>query len=180
MPTKKKPAKKSAKKSKSAVKKSAKKSVAKKPAKKAKSAMKSANKTQMTGGSVQSYFAKITDPVKRAEVEQIHAMIRRIAPNLEPKVWGQFIGYGSYHYVYATGREGDWFVLGIGGMMKTGISVYACAAGPDGYVAEKHRDELKPASVGKSCIRFKSLAKMDVDALERVLKEAAAAPSFAM
>lgn len=137
--------------------------------------------TQPTGTNVEEYFARISDLAKRAEVEQVHALIRRVAPALLPRVWGQFIGYGSYSYKYSSGREGEWFVIGLGGLMKTGISVYACATSPEGgYVAEKHRAALKPANVGRSCIRFKTLTKMDLGVLENVLKEAAAAPSFAM
>ena len=151
--------------------------MAKKKASKKKTAKKRAPamKTRPTGGSLAAYFAGITPAAKRAEVEQVHALIRRVAPDLEPRVWGQFIGYGTFHYRYASGREGDWFVLGLGGKMKTGISIYACATKGGRYVAEAHAAALRPASVGKSCIRFRSLAAIDLAALERVLREAASA-----
>jgi hypothetical protein len=40
-------------------------------------------------------------------------VITEAVPELEVRIWKQFIGYGTYHYIYARGREGDWFPIGL-------------------------------------------------------------------
>lgn len=142
----------------------------KKPAAKKAAAL----KTRPTGGSVDAYLAGIADPARRADVEALHALITKVAPDLTPKLWGKIIGYGSYSYHYPSGRSGEWFVLGLASNAAS-ISVYVSATSPGGrYVAEQHAASLAPASVGKSCIRFRRLAQLDPAALERVLREGAA------
>jgi len=59
--------------------------------------------------------------------------------------------YGLYHYKYASGREGDWFVVGLASQ-KNYVSLYTCACDKDGYLAENNQDRLGKASVGRSCI----------------------------
>jgi hypothetical protein len=82
------------------------------------------------------------------------------------------IGYGSYHYKYASGREGDWPVISLASR-KNYISVYVCGAEGGEYVAERRKEELPKASVGKSCIRFKRVSDIDLKALESIIKEGA-------
>jgi hypothetical protein len=82
------------------------------------------------------------------------------------------IGYGTYRYKYASGREGDWPVIALASQ-KNYISVYVCAAENGRYIAEAHKGELANASVGKSCIRFKKLEDVDLKALEKVIKAGA-------
>jgi hypothetical protein len=79
------------------------------------------------------------------------------------------IGYGSYHYKYASGREGDCAIIALASQ-KSYISVYITASENGEYVAEKHKAELPKASIGKSCIRFKKLAEIDLKVLEKLVK----------
>ena len=121
--------------------------------------------------SIDEYFARIEEP-RRGEVKAVHAMIARAVPKLKPHIAAGMIGYGSYRYRYASGREGDWPVIALASQ-KNYISVYVCASDAGSYVAERRKAELPKASVGKSCIRFKRLADIDLKTLESVVKEGA-------
>lgn len=61
------------------------------------------------------------------------------------------LGYGLYHYKYASGREGDWFVAGLASQ-KNYASLYIYACDKDGYLAENNQGRLGKVSVGRSCI----------------------------
>ena len=119
------------------------------------------------------YIEKLPEP-RRSELRQLHRLITKTAPQLKPKMWGEIIGYGSYHYRYATGREGDWFVIGLSSR-RNYISFYGCLSDGRQYIAEKHKQELPKASIGRSCIRFKKLADVDLGVLARIVKENEAA-----
>ena len=86
---------------------------------------------------------------------------------------GKMLGYGPFHYRYASGREGDTTLLGLASQ-KRYISLYACMADDRGYVAERYAEALPKASIGKSCIRFTRLADVDLATLETVVRECAA------
>src|SRR3972149_2250462 len=89
-------------------------------------------------------------------------------------MWGEMIGYGSYHYRYATGREAACLVIGLSSR-RNYISFYGCLSDGRQYIAEKHKKELPKASIGRSCIRFKKLADVDLRVLARIVKENEAA-----
>lgn len=121
--------------------------------------------------SVEAFFAA-APAAQRDELIAVDALIRKVAPKLVRKLWsnGSLLGYGEFHYRYATGREGDWPLLALSAR-KANLSLYVCALTDEGqYVAEAHAESLAPASVGKSCIRFKSLADLDRAALTKVIK----------
>jgi hypothetical protein len=117
------------------------------------------------------YLAQLPEP-RRSEVAKIHRLIRKAVPELRPFVIAGMLGYGPFHYTYASGREGDWCRVGLASR-KAYISLYACAADARGYVAERYKKRLPKASIGKSCVRFKRLEDLDVDALTALLKETA-------
>ena len=81
------------------------------------------------------------------------------------------IGYGSYHYRYASGREGDASLVSLASR-KQGISLYVQCETESGYLAERYADRLPKASIGKSCVRFKRLSDVDREALRDLLEEA--------
>lgn len=119
-------------------------------------------------------IAQLAEP-RRSQVRQLHELICNAAPELEPHVVSGMIGYGSYHYVYASGREGDWPILSLASR-KQAISLYACAAVDGRYVAEEFRDRLPKADIGKSCIRIKKLEDVDLGVLVELVKRTAAGP----
>jgi Domain of unknown function (DU1801) len=131
--------------------------------------------------SVDDYLASLPDD-RRDTVKRVHEVVTQAVPELEVRMWKSFIGYGSYHYRYASGREGDWFPIGLTNN-KSYVSLYFCAAEDDGYLAEKNEDRLGKVSVGKSCVRFKKLDDLNLDVVAELAQRAAAlskAGQFAM
>jgi hypothetical protein len=127
-------------------------------------------KTKPSGAkTVTEYFAQIDEP-RRSDVKALHQMITKAVPKLKPNMVAGMIGYGSYHYKYASGRECDWPIIALASQ-KQYISVYLCATEDGMYVAERHKAELPKANIGKSCIRFKRIEDVDLKTLEKVLKE---------
>lgn len=110
---------------------------------------------------------------RREQISAIHAFICATVPELEPYIQGGMLGYGRYHYRYASGREGDWCRVGLASN-KQYISLYCCAADEQGYVAERFRDRLPKASIGKSCVRFKRWGDLDHEVVAEMLRLTAA------
>lgn len=108
------------------------------------------------------------EPILRA----VDELIRESAPSLERTMVSgmamNMIGYGMFHYKSKSGREGDWPVLALANQ-KNYVSLYICALENGQYVAEKHKEELGKVSVGKSCVRFKKLSDLNLDALANIL-----------
>lgn len=115
------------------------------------------------------YIASLEEP-RKSEIKNLHKLIRKTVPDLKPHMKFGMLGYGTYHYKYASGREGDWMIIGLANQ-KNYISLYACMSDGRQYVAEKHKKELPKASIGKSCIRFKKLKDVDLDVITKLLKE---------
>ncbi len=120
--------------------------------------------------SPEDYIAKLPEP-RSGEIAAIHAFIRKAVPKLEPFILSGMIGYGPFHYKYASGREGDWCKVGVASN-KNYISIYLCAGDAKGYLAEQNKDRIGKASVGKSCIRFKKWADLDHKVMKELLKRA--------
>ena len=118
----------------------------------------------------EEYIAAIPEP-RRHDVEKIHALIQKTVPNLEPHILSGMIGYGTYRYRYASGKEGDWSLIALASQ-KNYISVYICSVDKGTYIAETYKDKLPKASIGKSCIRFKKLEDIDLSILTEIIKKA--------
>jgi hypothetical protein len=117
------------------------------------------------------YFAAV-EAKRRPDIEALDALIRRHAPQLERVIMNGMLGYGPFHYRYASGREGEACALSIASNASY-ISLYCFAADADGYVAERYRERLPRASIGKSCVRFKRVADLDEAALVALIEETA-------
>lgn len=115
------------------------------------------------------YIAKIDEP-RRSEVQKIHSFIMKNVPSLKPYIEYGMIGYGKTNYKSKSGREGTWFTVGLASQ-KNYISVYSCGTKDGQYLAEKYKDIVGKASVGRSCIRYKKLSDIDWKGLGKVLKE---------
>ena len=85
---------------------------------------------------------------------------------------GSMIGYGPYHYKYASGREGDTAVLSLASQ-KNYISLYVYCADDQGYLAERYKESLPKVSIGKSCVRIKRLADVELEVLRDLVGRAA-------
>ena len=128
--------------------------------------------SEATARTPEEYLASLEEP-RRTEVRKVHELIRATAPDLEPVVQSGILAYGPFHYRYASGREGDWSVLGLASR-KRSISLYVAAASEQGYLAESYRDRLPKADIGRSCVRFRRLDDLDRDVLVELIRAGAA------
>jgi hypothetical protein len=124
-------------------------------------------------GSPAAYIAALPEP-RRSEIARIDAFIRATVPDLAPCLTAGMLGYGPFHYRYASGREGDTATIGLSSRAQY-IALYACAADAKGYVAERYRERLPAADIGKACVRFKRFDDLDPAAVKALLLEAARA-----
>ena len=132
-------------------------------------------KGQLKVSTPAEYIAKLDEP-RKTEIAAIDALIRKAAPKLEPFIHSGMLAYGPWHYKYASGREGDWFRIGLASN-KNYISLYVCAGDDSGYIAERHKKALPKASIGRSCVRFKRLGDLDLAALKKLIREGALSPA---
>lgn len=125
---------------------------------------------------IAEYFAAI-EPGRRAQMEFLHAFIQKTVPTLKPHFPYNMLGYGSFPYLNYKGEEIQWPVIALASQ-KQYISLYVCCAPEGKYLAEQHAKELGKVSVGKSCIRFKRIEDLHLDALKKLLKLAAKKPGM--
>jgi hypothetical protein len=117
---------------------------------------------------VEEFIARIKDPQKRADSHVLIELMRKVTGQ-PPKVWGSIIGFGNYHYRYASGHEGDSCLTGFS-PRKTEFSIYL-----DGYPEdEMSRGELLAKlgthRLGKGCLYVKRLDAIDLRILEQLVR----------
>lgn len=129
-----------------------------------------ANMFKPTKANTPKEYLDMIDEPRRSEMKTLHTMIMKTIPDLKPHIVSGMIGYGTYHYKSKSGREGDWSMVLLASQ-KNYISVYACGVDKGVYVADAYKSKLPKASIGKSCIRFKKLADVDLDILMEIVKK---------
>ncbi|MCC7358094.1 MAG: DUF1801 domain-containing protein [Anaerolineales bacterium] len=129
------------------------------------------NKTQVTTASVADFIAKVPDEQKRSDAAMIVALMEK-ATKQPGRMWGQaIIGFGEVHYVYASGREGDWFLMGLS-PRKAALSLYALG----GYAAHTELlAGLGKHTLGVGCLYIKQLADVKLPVLKQLIQAAAKA-----
>lgn len=129
------------------------------------------NKTKPTDASVRAYLDAIPDAARRQDCEAIVAMMSRVT-GAQPVMWGDsIVGFDSYHYTYASGREGDAPLAGFSSR-KGDISIYlSCEVPP----TDALRERLGQHKMGKACLYVRRLEDVDANVLEQLVAEAAAA-----
>jgi hypothetical protein len=127
-------------------------------------------KTKQTNASVDEYLDTIEDPRRRADCAAISALMKKVM-KCEPRMWGpSIVGFGSYHYRYKTGHEGDACLAGFS-FRKPEIVVYIA----EGFESrEKLLQKLGKHRTGKVCVYIKRLSDIDVGALEKLIKASVA------
>lgn len=129
-----------------------------------------ANKTQPTAVLPADYVAALTDPIRKADSVVLLELMGRLTGE-EPKMWGpSIIGFGNYHYKYASGREGDFFHTGFA-PRKAEMVVYLVAESDDQPAL---REKLGKHRMGKSCLYIKKLEAIDMDVLEELITKSVA------
>lgn len=128
----------------------------------------SKNKTLATAADVEVFLDSISNPTRRDECIQFKAWLEDITG--EPAVmWGSsIVGFGSYHYTYASGREGDSMKVGFSPRAKN-LTLYIMP-GFERYAALL--SQLGPYKTGKSCLYIKKLADVNADVLKELMAEA--------
>lgn len=117
----------------------------------------------------EEYIALIEEP-RKSQIQQLHDLILKAAPEQKPYIISGMIGYGSFHYKSKSGREGDWCIIALASQ-KNYISVFVCASDGKEYIAEKYKDALPKADIGRSCIRFKKIEDIDLEVLKKAIVE---------
>ena len=124
-------------------------------------------KTKPTDNSVKAFLNKIADQQKRKDAFTILGLMQK-ATQAEPKMWGSsIVGFGSYHYKYASGREGDWFVAGFS-PRKQNLTLYIMP-GFDRY--GELLKKLGKHKIGKSCLYINTLADVHVPTLKELIAQ---------
>jgi hypothetical protein len=125
------------------------------------------NKTKPTKASVSSFLDSIDDPQKKADARKVAAIMRRVTGK-RARMWGSsIVGYGEYHYKYASGREGDWALTGFS-PRKQNLAIYIMP-GFDEFPELMGR--LGKYKTGKSCLYLNKLDDVDPDVLENLIGE---------
>lgn len=123
------------------------------------------NKTRPTIASVTAFLNKIQDPQLRADCFALLKMMQAVSGE-QPVMWGSaIIGFGKYHYVYESGREGDTVLIGFS-PRKQNISIYMMCS------LDTVREELPKLGkykTGKGCLYIKSLDDVNTSVLKKVI-----------
>jgi len=125
-------------------------------------------KGQLKVSNPSEYIEKLQEP-RKTEIAALDALIRKTAPKLEPFIHSGMLAYGPWHYKYGSGREGDWFRIGLASN-KNYISLYICPAAETGYIPESYKKALPKAMIGRGCVRFKRLSDLDQAALKKLIR----------
>jgi hypothetical protein len=124
-------------------------------------------KTQKTNANVSAFLKAIADDVRRKDCQTLVRMMKA-AVGAAPKMWGpSIVGFGHYHYKYASGRENDWFLAGFS-PRKQDLTIYLMS-GIDRHDALLTR--LGKFKTAKSCLYIKRLADVDMAVLEELIAE---------
>ena len=123
------------------------------------------NRTRATRDNVQAFLDAVVDPVKRADCMTLAELMEGLTGE-KPVMWGSsIVGFGTYHYKYASGREGEWFQCGFS-PRKQNLTIYLM-----GYL-DSYGDQLKELGKfthGKGCLYIKKLDDIDLDVLTTLI-----------
>jgi len=126
------------------------------------------NKTKPTKSSVTAFLSKIKDKQLRDDCFVILEMMQKVS-KCEPVMWGSaIVGFGTYHYVYESGREGDMILIGFS-PRKQNISIYLMGG------LSKVEDELPKLGnykTGGGCLYIKSLSDVNATVLKKIFAKA--------
>ncbi|MFX0074300.1 MAG: DUF1801 domain-containing protein [Candidatus Hermodarchaeota archaeon] len=124
-------------------------------------------KTKPTDKNAEDFLKKVEQPTKKEDSYKILELMKEITKE-EPVMWGDsIVGFGSYHYKYASGREGDWPIVGFS-PRKQNLALYIMS-GFDRY--NEILKKLGKFKTGKSCLYINKLKDIDIHSLEELISE---------
>lgn len=125
------------------------------------------NKTQPTGASVDAFLDGLDSERRRDESRRLIQIMQDVTGE-PPEMWGEkIVGFGRYHYRYASGREGDWMRVGFS-PQKRHLSLYLM-----GGAADAHGDllaRLGPHKTGSGCVYVTRLDAVDEGVLRELIE----------
>jgi len=124
-------------------------------------------KTKRTDESVDAFLDSVVDESRLKDCRRVLEIMKRVTGE-EPRMWGpSMIGFGTYHYRYASGREGDWFITGFS-PRKNDLTLYIMS----GFSRfDDLTSRLGQYKTGKSCLYIKRLSEVDEAVLEELVAE---------
>lgn len=125
------------------------------------------NKTQKTTASVEEFLDSVEDDGRRNDAVQVAKLMQRVTGE-KPRMWGpSIIGFGDVHLKYASGREIDYFRVGLS-PRKASLTLYMAP----GFTSRTDLlADLGKHTTGKGCLYIKSLEDVDMALLERLIRE---------
>lgn len=124
-------------------------------------------KTKKSPASVDEFLALVEGADRRADAQAVCDLMREVT-GAEPAMWGSsIVGFGQYHYVYASGREGDWPAVAFS-PRKAALTLYLS----EGF--DDHRDlmaRLGKHTTSKACLYLKRLSDVDQEALKELVEQ---------
>ena len=127
-------------------------------------------KTKETKASVAAFLNKISDVQRRKDCQTVLELMQR-ATGEKPKMWGSsIVGFGRYKYKYASGREGEWLVIGFS-PRKTDLTLYIMRGFEE---SEALLDKLGKCKTGKGCLYIKRLDDVEIPVLKKLISKSVA------
>lgn len=124
-------------------------------------------KTKPNDQSVEVFLNSVSDEKKRQDSFTILKLMQE-ATGEEPQMWGDsIVGFGRYHYRYASGREGEWFLTGFSPRVQN-LTLYIMS-GFDQY--EVLLDQLGKYKTGKSCLYINKIEDVDLETLRELVEQ---------
>lgn len=122
-------------------------------------------KSQPSASSVSAYLNSIVNEKRKHDSFKLLNMMEKITGE-QGRMWGsQLVGFGTYHYKYSSGREGDWFMTGFA-PRKQNITIYIM---PGFKRYNELMSRLGKYKTGKSCLYIKHLDHVDIDILQELI-----------
>ncbi len=124
-------------------------------------------KTQPTKASVEKFINQVPDEARREDCRQVARIMEEITGE-EPTMWGpSIVGFGTYHYKYASGREGDWPIAAFS-PRKQDLTLYLLP----GFTEQADlMKQLGKHRTGKSCLYIKRLSDVHLPTLKKLIRE---------
>jgi len=127
-------------------------------------------KTKPTQVSAESHIAAFANEEQRNDAKSLVALMRKVTKH-EPRMWGpSIVGFGSYHYKYASGHEGDSALTGFAARGRQFVVYIA----PDFEGRDVLLAKLGEHKTGKVCVYIKRLADVDLKVLEKLVARSVA------
>jgi hypothetical protein len=131
----------------------------------------SENKTQPTKVSFTDYLASLPDPDQQADAEEL-AGIMEVATGVKPVMWGpSIVGFGTFHYKYETGREGDTPAVAFSAR-KSALTLYGLMFYEQNKENVELVNKLGKYTMGKGCVYIKKISDIDKNVLSEMIQNA--------